>query len=78
MNRLTFRISVVCLLEVPAVVGFPGPCFACSCVAETTPAGGWTRDTLLAGYDLVFLGRVVDVGPLRDFGGGATDGGKRP
>ena len=72
------RTLLVSTLIVPLSIAFalsrPEMVLACSCAVPPTPAAGWTAEDLTDDYDLVFRGYVIDAGPVRDLGGGLTDG----
>lgn len=75
---MQIRMLLIATFVVPLSIGLalarPETCHACSCAMEPTPSAGWTTEDLTRGYDVVFRGYVVAAGPVRDLGGGATDG----
>ncbi len=74
MRPKLYFVALLSLVGLAVPAFLPQSCLACSCAQAPTPVGGWTRATLLAQSDVVFRGQVVFAGPLRDLGGGATDG----
>lgn len=72
------RTLLISTLIVPLSIGLavsrPETCLACSCAVQPTPAADWTTEDLTSDYDVVFRGYVIDAGPVRDLGGGSTDG----
>jgi len=61
-------------LSIVLALSSPETCLACSCATEPTPAVGWTAEDLTNNYDVVFRGYVIAADPVRDLGGGSTDG----
>lgn len=74
MSRKPVYVVVLSLLGLLFALPLPRSCLACSCAQPPTPVGGWTRAALLTQGDVIFRGEVVHAGPLKDLGGGVTDG----